>query len=68
MKVSGSADRATQHTAARADTALTIEIVRDEHYRQNTVYCSWQEILAGNETVATPETTPSANTGDLTTG
>ncbi|MDZ7785048.1 MAG: hypothetical protein U5K56_19585 [Halioglobus sp.] len=68
MKVSGSADKATQDTATRPDGALAIEIIRDEHYRQTPIYCSWQEILDGNDKVATPETPPSANTGDLTTG
>ena len=68
MKVSGSVDKATQHTAAPPDGALAIEIVHDEHYRQTPIYCSWQEILDGNDKVAITGTLPSANTGNLTTG
>jgi len=69
MKVSGSADKATQqHTATRPDGALAIEIIRDEHYRQTPIYCSWQEILDGSDKVATPEMPVPENACDLTTG
>lgn len=29
-----------------AEEILDIEVIRDEHYKQNTVYCSWQEIIS----------------------
>lgn len=47
MAVTGYTQQTCGHDAPDDAQRLDIEIVRDEHYKQNTVYCSWQEIIAG---------------------
>jgi len=78
MSVAGCTTQHTtqQHSAtrrtSRRDTSdhtewLEIEIVRDEHYRQNGVYCSWQDIVAG-ETSVSPGTSRPLLRGDSAAG
>ncbi|MCB1842184.1 MAG: hypothetical protein KDI09_04410 [Halioglobus sp.] len=59
MTTSGQANSKLYSISELAEEPLDIEIIKDEDYRRNTIYCSWQEIIAGGS-VASPDTAVNA--------
>lgn len=67
MTTAGQTNSNLYPVTAPAEEPLEIEIIRDEDYRRNTIYCSWQEIIAGGS-VASPDTAVNAPKLVIATG
>jgi hypothetical protein len=61
------AANSAQHSLSMEPAHARLTEISDEAYKQNTVYCSWQDILAGqtNAIPDTPTRKEEASTGEI---